>query len=429
MAVAAAVVAAVAVVSFLSRDGGGESAAPVAARSDSTDAVISALERRVEEAPEDADSRVMLANAYLQKARENGDPSLYTRAGEELDRAEESGPPSADLLATRGILALARHEFAAALEFGERAVEMEPGRARFHGVVGDARIELGRYEEAVGSYQTMVGLRPDFESYNRVAHARELHGDPEGAALALEDALAAGSPSPENVAWTHVQLGNLRFTTQDLDDAEDEYERSLRTLPRYPLALAGKGRVAAARGDLGRAAELHRSAFEGAPLSEHAIALGDVYAEMGREEKADEQYEVVRAMDRLFRANGVNTDLEISLFLADHDIRLADSLGKARSAYEARPSIHAADALAWTLYKSGQYEEARRYSDEALRLGTRDPVKLFHAGMISKKLGRSEEAERHLREAVELNPRFSVLHADTAAAALGELEASSGEGE
>ena len=70
------------------------------------------------------------------------------------------------------------------------------------------------------------------------------------------------------------------------------------------------------------------------PLPEYAIALGDVYAEMGDRQKADEQYDLVREIDRLYRANGVNTDLEIALFYADHDLDLQTSLEKARSAYQ-----------------------------------------------------------------------------------------------
>jgi tetratricopeptide (TPR) repeat protein len=127
-------------------------------------------------------------------------------------------------------------------------------------------------------------------------------------------------------------------------------------------------------------------------------------------------------MDKLLRANGVNTDLEIALFYADHDTDLKTSLEKARSAYDARPSIHAADALAWTLYKTGNSEEAQNYSGEALKLGTRDPLKLFHAGMIAKSLGQKEQASEYLQKAIDLNPHFSLLYADEAAGALKSLK-------
>ncbi len=396
--------------------------------SGSTDEAIASLQKRLEQNPEDFSSHIDLANAYLQKVRENGDPSLYTKTGDLLDRAEEiesknpKDPKNPELFATRSRLALGRHDFAGALELGEQALAENPQSADYYGIVGDAQIELGRYEEAVGSYQQMVDRRPDFASYSRVAHARELYGDPEGAIEVMQDAIDAGSLVGEGAAWARVQLGNLRFTTGDLDGATQDYDQSLKAFPNYPLAVAGHARLAAASGELKRAADLYQEAFDRMPLPEHATALGDVYAEMGDRGKAEEQYEVVRAINKLFEANGVDTNLEIALFYADHDIELRTSLEKARSAYEARPNIHAADVLAWTLYKNGDYEEAQRYASEALELGTCDPLKLFHAGMIARELGQQERAEEYLQQAVDLNPQFSVLYADQAAAELKELK-------
>jgi tetratricopeptide (TPR) repeat protein len=278
------------------------------------------------------------------------------------------------------------------------------------------------YEEAIASYQEMVDRRPDFASFSRVAHARELYGDPEGAIEAMEFALQAGSGTPENVAWAHVQLGNLWFTSGELGEARKAYGLSTKTIDAYAPALAGRARVATARGDLDRAATLYRQAFNRMPLPEYAIALGDVYAAMGETDKAKQQYDLVGSMDKLLRKNGVDTDLEIALFNADHDIDLRSSLEKARAAYDARPSIHAADVLGWTLYKAGNYEEAQKYSSEALRLGTRDPLKLFHAGMIAKALGRDEQAREYLQRAIDLNPHFSLLYADEAADSLKTLK-------
>jgi tetratricopeptide (TPR) repeat protein len=388
----------------------------------STDTLIGSLQERIRENPNDFDSHIGLADAYLQKVRETGDPTLYTKTEDLLDKASKLEGESPELFAARGSLALARHDFEAALGHGSRALALDPENARYHSIVGDAQIELGMYEEAIASYQEMVDRRPDFASFSRVAHARELYGDPEGAIEAMEFALQAGSGTPENVAWAHVQLGNLWFTSGELGEARKAYGLSTKTIDAYAPALAGRARVATARGDLDRAATLYRQAFNRMPLPEYAIALGDVYAAMGETDKAKQQYDLVGSMDKLLRKNGVDTDLEIALFNADHDIDLRSSLEKARAAYDARPSIHAADVLGWTLYKAGNYEEAQKYSSEALRLGTRDPLKLFHAGMIAKALGRDEQAREYLQRAIDLNPHFSLLYADEAADSLKTLK-------
>jgi tetratricopeptide (TPR) repeat protein len=389
----------------------------------STDTLISSLQDKIRENPKDFDSHITLADAYLQRVRETGDPTLYTKTEDLLDKASKLEGQSAELFASRGTLALARHDFAAAFEQGTRALALDTGNARYHGIVGDAQIELGMYEEAIHSYQEMVDRRPGFDSFSRVAYARELYGDPEGAIEAMEFALQAGSGTPENVAWAHVQLGNLWFTSGKLEEAQKAYGFSTKTVGAYAPALAGQAKIAAAKGDLDQAATLYRQAFNRMPLPEYAIALGDVYAEMGETVKAKEQYVLVRSMDKLLRANGVDTDLEIALFYADHERELQTSLEKARAAYDARPSIHAADALAWTLYKNENYEEAQKYSSEALKLGTRDPLKLFHAGMIAKALGDKEQARTYLQQAIDLNPHFSLLYADEAADSLKTLKA------
>lgn len=151
------------------------------------------------------------------------------------------------------------------------------------------------------------------------------------------------------------------------------------------------------------------------------IALGDVYQAAGQTAKTAQQYELVRAMEQLYRANGVEMDMEMALFDADHESRLPEAIARARRAMAQRPSIYAADVLAWTLYKSGQPREALDASRRALRLGTKDALLLFHAGMICERAGDVEQARMYLDQCLSINPQFSVRHADTAARTLARL--------
>ena len=83
----------------------------------------------------------------------------------------------------------------------------------------------------------------------------------------------------------------------------------------------------------------------------------------------------------------------------------------------------AADTLAWALYKHGQFQEALRYSDEALRFSTQEPLFLFHAGAIHSALSDAAGALPLLQRAIELNPNFSLLHADQARLLLESAQA------
>jgi Flp pilus assembly protein TadD len=123
----------------------------------------------------------------------------------------------------------------------------------------------------------------------------------------------------------------------------------------------------------------------------------------------------VLAIDRVQRASGVNTDLELALFRIDHRRGVARATRQALAAHRSRPSIDAADIAAWGIARSGRCAEAKRYSRLALRLGTQDSLKLFHRGMIERCLGNSDESRRWLRRALDLNPGFSPLWSPVAA--------------
>jgi tetratricopeptide (TPR) repeat protein len=388
------------------------------------DEMIKALQERLKAYPSDLQSYNRLASAYIQKAREVNDPAYYTKTEALLRKALELQPKSFEAMTMMGAVCLSRHQFREALSWGEKAKALAPRSSTVYGVIADAQVELGDYEKAVESLQKMVDLRPDLASYSRISYIRELMGEVEGAIEAMKMAIKAGGMGAEARAWCLVQLGNLYFNSGKTDLAEAEYQKALVELPNYVHALAGRARVQAANKNFAEAMALYTQVVQVMPSSEYVIALGDIYRVSGQTEKAEQQYALVRAMEQLDKANGVDTDLEMALFDADHDHNLSEALGRARQAFEHRPSIHAADVLAWTLYKTGGYAEAYKLMRQALRLGTKDALFLFHAGMICKKLGKHKEARHYLEQAFKVNPHFSILYAQEALNALQELRKS-----
>jgi tetratricopeptide (TPR) repeat protein len=372
-----------------------------------------------------AEASSLLGHAYLQKVRESGDAGYYPKAETLFRQALDADAGDVDALVGMGTLALARHEFAAALDWGEQARARDRYHAAAYGVIGDAQIELGRYDDAVRTIQAMVDLRPDLGSYARVSYIRELMGDRDGALVAMEQAVTAGSGYPENVAWVQVQLGNLHFDGGFLDDAGHDYAAALAAMPGYAPAVAGEARVAAARGDLEGAAALYQEAVQAVPLPDVVIAYGDVLVAAGKTDEATAQYALVTAIQQLQAANGVNTDLELALFTADHGRpdELPRTVEQARAQVATRPSVVAWDVLAWTLYRSGAFDGAAEASREALRLGTQNALMRFHAGMIAAARGERDEAIALLEEALTINPYFSVRYVSEARAMLEQLRA------
>lgn len=390
--------------------------------STSTDAQIQKLQDQLRSHPDNWQAYTQLGLVYLQKARETGDPTYYQKTEEALDKVLSSHPDDYVSVSASGALALARHQFHAALEWGQKARQINPDRTYAYGVIADAQIELGQYSEAVETLQAMVDLRPDMSSYSRVSYIRELHGDIEGSLDMMQRAVDSGTPNLESTAWVRTQLGNLYFNTGNLDQAEVEYQRTLQDRPNYVYAIAGLGRVQAAQGNTEEAIQSLGKAIAIMPMPEFVITLGDLYQATGQQEKASQQYQLVATIEKLYRANGVDMDMEIALFNADHDQNLQETLALAQKAYANRPSIHGADALAWALYKTGNYQEAQKYSQEALKLGTKDALKLFHAGMIALKLEDDTQARDYLEQVLVINPHFSVLYATEAQKTLQALK-------
>ncbi|HEX8074925.1 MAG TPA: tetratricopeptide repeat protein, partial [Thermoleophilaceae bacterium] len=89
--------------------------------------------------------------------------------------------------------------------------------------------------------------------------------------------------------------------------------------------------------------------------------------------------------------------------------------------YAAAPGVRSADALGWALTAAGRPARGLAYARRALRLGSRDALFLYHAGMAARAAGRYAAARGYLTRALSLNPRFSPLYAPRARRALRSL--------
>ena len=381
---------------------------------------IEGLQAQVREAPSDPDGYSQLGLAYLQRVRETGDPTFYPRAQGSFEQALRLDPN--DFTATSGLgsLALARHDFSGGLALGERAARINPDVARNYGVIADAQIELGRYGAAERTLQHYVDVKPELSSYARVSYFRELHGDLPGALGAMRLAVSAGGGTPENVGYVQALVGKLHFDSGNYAAAESAYRTALETDPGFPAAVAGLARVEATRGDYTAAIRRLRGLVRRLPLPEYVIALGETEQAAGMTGAARRDYQLVGVETRLLQAKGVNTDAELALFEADHGDP-SQAVDLSARAWAAAPSVRSADAYSWALSSAGRDREALAMSDRAMRLGSRDPSFLYHAGMVALRAGQPERAKAFLSRLTDQSPRFNPLFGPRAERALQGL--------
>ena len=394
-----------------------------AADASSTADEIDTLIARIKSTPEDGAAYRDLGLAFIQWFRETADPSLLDRADTAFQEARGRLGDDPMVLVGESTLLLSRHEFAKALEIGRQAVAADPRLAAAHAVVTDALVELGRYDEAIAAVERMAKVsRGDLPTLARASYIRELHGDLEGALDTMRRATLVGSMNapPENVAYVLVIVGNLQVATGDPQGAANAYDLALERFPDFAPALAAHGRLAVGRGDLDEAVARFEKVTDLLPLPEYVIALGEASDAAGMDKSAADAYGLAKFQTQLFQANGIIVDLESAVFEADHG-DATKALEFAEAAYATRPNVKAADALAWALFKNGRLDEAEQRITEALRIGTRDPWMLYHAGVIAQAASRTQDARRYLADALEIDAGWSATGAAHARQILSEL--------
>jgi len=162
------------------------------------------------------------------------------------------------------------------------------------------------------------------------------------------------------------------------------------------------------------------------PRPQYALELGELYESLGLAQAARVRYDALRAQVAKDAAGGVDDELVLGRFEADHgDAR--DAVQRLRGEWQRQPGIEVADALGWALHRAGQDAEALKFAtaatDKAHGGEVRDALYAYHRGMIERALEKFGPARRHLQEALQINPYFSPLRvplAKQALAAVGE---------
>ena len=367
------------------------------------------IQERLRQTPM-ADDWVLLGQAWIQKARQAGDPGLYLAADGAATLALVMAPEHPGALGLRGLVLLNQHAFAEARRQAESVLARSPDDVLALATRSDAALELGDLPAALEASQRMVDVKPGLASYGRAAHLRWLTGDVAGAKSLYRSAIEAGRGEP--LAWMLVQAAMVFWNEGDLDGAMAGAEQALATVPDYAPALVLEARVRLARGEASEAVSALERAHAAQPLVETAWLLADARTVTGDARGA------AAAEARVLRDGRQSDPLILGAFLAARGRELPEALRLLEAEHRARPGLAVEDAYAWALHRAGRRAEARAASDRALAHGTPDPRLLFHAGAIRLAQGDREGGTALVRRALALNPAFDPLAAAEARAML-----------
>jgi tetratricopeptide (TPR) repeat protein len=392
------------------------------------DSDIAFYERRVKRDPSGAMDLARLARLYLQRSRETGDYGDVLRA-DSAARASMHNRSAHNAAAAQILAAslLSQHRFAEALVVQRDLVASDPTRISYRAAYGEIAFELGRYDAARATFDSLRSRSNDLAVAPRLARWEEIEGRTSLARhllrVAREEALKRPDLPREQMAWFWLRAGDLELRAGRADVAQHDYADGLAAQPDDYRVLAAVAHLDAVRHDWRGAIDAGERAIvvnlDPATLG----VLSDAYGALGDTPKAADY---AHAMEVAVSRQPGSYHRAWSLFLLDHGRRVGEVLKKARVELETRRDIYGWDVLAWALYRNGRIAEAEQAAAIALGQGTQDALLYYHAGMIEHEAGRADTARLYLSRALALNPMFDPTHPDSARIVLKAIDRDGG---
>jgi tetratricopeptide (TPR) repeat protein len=369
---------------------------------------VTELTQKLEKNPNDIKVRLQIVTIYLAEARITGEhPYYYPATLKILDGILYLDPQNFEATTFKASVKMSQHQFAEARILAEKARKINPSNAYVYGVLVDANVELGNYEEAVTMSDKMQELKPSLESYSRASYLREIYGDFKGSIEAMKLAVQAGLPGSEPYCWSKNTLGHLYQTTGKMTEADQQYKEILAIRPSYAFAERGTAEVLVAKKEYEKALAILEKAVAVMPEFSFHELIADIYQLQGKQAAATQKYADVAIMLDEDAKSGHAVDLELcKLYLKTGQIDLALKHGLIE--YKKRPkNIDVNHALAWVYFKNNDVKTAQEHIIVAMRTGSKNPELLQQAAKIAIALGNNDEGNKLITQAKKTNPTLA----------------------
>ncbi len=355
----------------------------------------------------DAYSPVRLSIAYLRKAQESGDDTMYAKAEEAARRALTIRP---DYASARLLLA---QSLSAQHRFGEAIAEAESGRASapedYHltAVLADAWLSKGDLARAEAEIERLDRAAPRLQVLVLRANLQEARGQHAAAVRTLRKALRQGVQlGNDDRVWVLVRSAEILTATGQWEEAEASLVAALRLAPKSQYARSTLATLRADQDRIDDAIAITEKLIAEQPHPERFELLATLLERAGSTDAA-----------RATRDRAAEGYAESLAAGSTHDLRFAArfyvdvlpdperALACARRDLELRQDALAWDALAWALHANGEFAAAADAMTQALASGIRSADVFYHAARIHLSLGDLRSARKHLRAVLAVNSR------------------------
>ena len=276
----------------------------------------------------------------------------YSLAEEAYRQVLLDHPDNADALHLLGLLKYQTGDAGKAVEFIEKAIQVNSRIPDFHNNCGEAYRALGNFEKAKGCYRRAIKLNPQHTmAHNNLAL---ILIDQSGYDEAAKHLKAALKVSPEYVEAIY-NLGRLYYLQGRLEAALKQLQKVDELNPGFYPAWNMLGNIYFSLGQYGQALHYYNKALEYDP---HDVAAtnskGLVLVEMGDLDAAALIFQ--QLLSRSWKLPEVHCNLGVVLNKQD---RLEDALESFRQALALKPDyLEAEKNLASTLRDLGRIEDS-----------------------------------------------------------------------
>ena len=351
--------------------------------------------------------------AYLQfqHASLTGSLEELAVADKTLDYAVQHLGPDGDLYFLKANIHFKVHrldQVAKDLEQGRDLLLSPPGRA----LKADLDFQHGRYDAAREEYEALIADEHTWDNLARLAYLSFKMGDVEAADHLYEEAVdELTAKQMRHYSWLELQRGVVDLSRGNYDKAQIHYDRAERAYSGHWMVDEHRAELLAAQGKYEEAEALYTSVVSRVPRPDFQQALGELYITMGKSAEATKWLDQARNGFLQSAERGeVHYYHHLADFCADVDEDGPEAVKWARKDLELRKNFSTLAALAWALYRAGEFSEALELIDEALASGAKD-ARLFHAaGTIYAAASQNGKGDRYLQAAAALNPNLKNFH-------------------
>jgi tetratricopeptide (TPR) repeat protein len=346
-------------------------------------------------APNSSEARNALAALYL--AQGNVDLAIEeaTTAVRQNGRNLKGAIILGDAYYRKGNIARAKQTFDAIV----KAVPKEAYSRYRLGLIAKSE---NRLDAAISEFESSLVSNPSFiEPLNQIASVMQAQGRAEEARARVQRQIDASPKNP----LLHNLKGTLWMAARDLINAEAEFKMAIELNSEVTAPYLNLAELYFRTNQIDEAIKEYEAALAKNPklLSAYAL-LGMIHEQRKEYDKAKSRYQEALKLNAKFAPAANN----LAWILSENGGNVDEALGYAQMAKEQQPDDpHIADTLGWLYYKKNVYLRSVTLLKEAAEKLPDNPVVLYHYGMAQYRNGDKTSAKKTLETSLKLNTNYT----------------------